>query len=434
MDKSKHLDVEFTRILTMPGRPLSGLSVVMVREGRIAYEGYFGTRIFAQSPEEKDAPVDRHTMWRVASLSKPVTTLGVMRLVERGALDLDGDISNYLGYPLRNPAFPDQPITIRMLLGHTSSLRDAGFYYPPLTHSLQELFVPCGRHYDAGSHFAKPVPGKDMTPGVYYSYCNLGYALLGGIIERVAAKRFDRFMHDEVFSPLGIDGGFNPLLISDSHFGDISPIYRKSKPDTEEWDARGLWYPQVDNYRGKRPALPVRVPTDADGSLSLDAYRLGENGSLFSPQGGMRISARDLARIAVLFLNGGEAAADSGNEEAAGNAGTVRLVEPRSVEAMLTPFWRRNSDGSNCDDDDSLVFATGLGVMQPEGPRGGAGLWGHHGNAYGFLGGMFLDPERNSAYVYFVGGTGAAPEKNRGKTSRLFVWEEAIRRALEAAL
>ena len=61
---------------------------------------------------------------RVASVSKLIVALGVMRLVEQNRLDLDRDVSDYLGWRLRNPAFPDRPITLRLLLSHRSSLRD----------------------------------------------------------------------------------------------------------------------------------------------------------------------------------------------------------------------------------------------------------------------------------------------------------------------
>ncbi|HEX7850758.1 MAG TPA: serine hydrolase domain-containing protein, partial [Sphingomonas sp.] len=69
---------------------------------------------------------------RIASISKLVTTIAVMRLVERGTLDLDSDVSKWLGYSFRNPAFPDTPITLRLLLSHRSSLTDTIDYVLPL--------------------------------------------------------------------------------------------------------------------------------------------------------------------------------------------------------------------------------------------------------------------------------------------------------------
>ena len=61
---------------------------------------------------------------RVASISKLVTAIGVMKLVDQGRLDLNSDVSRWLGWQLRNPSFPDRPITLGMLLAHTSSIRE----------------------------------------------------------------------------------------------------------------------------------------------------------------------------------------------------------------------------------------------------------------------------------------------------------------------
>ena len=75
----------------------------------------------------QDSIID-HKM-RVASISKLVVAIGVMRLVEQEKADLDADVSGYLGWTLRNPNHPTQIITLRQLLSHTSSVRDAGKYF-----------------------------------------------------------------------------------------------------------------------------------------------------------------------------------------------------------------------------------------------------------------------------------------------------------------
>lgn len=428
-------DVDRTcaEVLSLPGRPLSGLALAVVSGGRIVHEAYFGVRRFAPAtgaagcaaagrtaegkPDAAGEPVDADTRWRAASLSKPAAALGALKLIERGFLDPDEDVSAYLGFSLRNPDFPDSPITLRMLLGHTSSLRDADFYFPPLTRKIRDLLVPGGCYYESGAHFAKKAQGFDLSPGKTYCYCNLGYGILGTIVEKLSGLRFDLYMQQEIFSPLGLDASFNPALLSDEHFDDLSPIYRKCPPDSEVWNPDGPWIPQIDDYRGVKPRLPVRVPADSKGPFSLDDYRPGENGSLFSPQGGLRIRAVDLAVIASLIMGRG-----------------TDLVSGDSLAMMRQPRWRRDSEASNVVDGDVRTYATGFGLMQAEGTDGRPGPWGHHGNAYGFLGGMYLFPERDAAYVYFIGGTGAMPEENLGETSRHFVWEERLRKAVEGTL
>ncbi|MHB0898049.1 MAG: serine hydrolase domain-containing protein [Spirochaetales bacterium] len=407
--------------MEIPGKPLSGLAVILLRDGQTAWEGYFGSRRFPSADENDALPVDAETRWRVASLSKPVTALGAMRLEADGLLDLDQDISAYLGYPLRNPHFPGKAITTRMLLGHTSSLRDAGFYYPPLGHAIRDLLLPGGRYYDEAGHFATPDPSADRSPGAFYAYCNLGYAILGGIMERLTGMRFDLYMKKTIFDPLGIDGGFNPKLLSEEGFRNLSPIYRKCRPESEIWDGGGPWFAQIDDYGGIRPALPVRVPAGQGQAPDLEAYAIGENGALFSPQGGMRVRARDLAKIAQFFIEGGK-------------VGEVRIVPESGVSAMMRPGWLRREDGANCEEEHSPVYATGLGLMRPTGPGGGPALWGHRGNAYGFLGGMFIDRPKSRGYVYMIGGTGADPERNRDPKSGLSIWEDALGGAIEEAL
>lgn len=457
------LEDECRAVLDSPGRPLSGLAVALIADGEVAWEGCFGVRRFgvgalaagasaeaqtdgsAAGGRGADLPVDRNTRWRAASISKPAAALGAMRLVEAGLLDLDRDVSDYLGYALRNPAFPEAPITLRMLLGHTSSLRDADFYYPPLGATLSELLLPGGRFYENGAHFAAPgsgpgeggggsaAAGPDLRPGAFYEYCNLGYGILGGVVERVAGERFDLYMKRAIFDPLGIGAAYNPRLLSDEAFSNLSPIYRKAPADGGEWNPRGPWYPQIDDYRNGKPAIPVRLPAGAPPGLSLENYVLGENGSLFSPQGGMRISAPDLAAIARLFIDGGVA---RGGREG------FRLLSERSIEAMATPGWTFHKTGAsvacaegggNACFEHSPVYATGIGLMRPTGPGGGPAMWGHRGNAYGFLGGMFFDRESRRGYVYMIGGTGADPDLTRAP-SGLSVWEDELGIAIEAAL
>ena len=113
------LDAQLAGIVNDPAHPLASLSVLAIRDGRVAYSGQFGyARIAGRQP------VTERTLFRIASISKMMTTFGLMRLVEEGRLSLDEDVGTYLGFALRNPNFPDRPITLRQLLTHTSSLRD----------------------------------------------------------------------------------------------------------------------------------------------------------------------------------------------------------------------------------------------------------------------------------------------------------------------
>src|SRR6476646_2805884 len=117
---------------------------------------------------------------RVASVSKTVVALGVLRLIEAGSLDLDRNVSDYLGWPLRNPAFPDTPITLRLLLSHRSSLSDNADYAIPLGKTLRET-VTDPKAWDS----AHP-------PGAWFHYTNLNFPVVASVMERVTGERFDR--------------------------------------------------------------------------------------------------------------------------------------------------------------------------------------------------------------------------------------------------
>ncbi|MFN5821169.1 MAG: serine hydrolase domain-containing protein, partial [Novosphingobium sp.] len=140
-----------------------------------------------------DSPV------RIASISKLVTALGVMRLVDQGKLDLDRDVSDYLGWRLRNPAFPDRPITLAMLLSHRSSLIDGGeLYLIPLGVTLRERLTD-PRVWDA-----QHAPGSD-----WFHYTNLNFPVVASVMERVTGERFDVAMSRLVLKPLKLDACFN---------------------------------------------------------------------------------------------------------------------------------------------------------------------------------------------------------------------------------
>ena len=304
---------------------------------------------------------------RVASVSKMVTAIGVMKLVDEGKLDLSRDISDYLGWPLRNPNFPDRPITLAMLLAHTSSVREHDDdYVIPLGETLrQALSDP--RNWDA-----KHGPGDG-----YFAYVNFNYPIIGSVIEKITGERFDLWMRREVLAPMKLDACFNWPTCSDA------AVARAVELD----DPSGR--PQKDDLHRLRPPCPVLVKDGATCDLSL--WRAGDNGSLFAPQGGLRISARGLARIGRMLLNGG-------------TLDGVRILSPGAVERLLTQTWR--FDGSNGATESGFYCSAGNGTHQiPNRQPGcaddmgtnGAVLVGHAGDAYGygdFDGNRAFDPDK----------------------------------------
>ncbi len=217
---------------------------------------------------------------RIASISKLVVGLGVMRLVESAVLDLDRDVSTWLGWSLRHPRHPQVPITLRLLLSHRSSITDAAGYVIPYDAALQDKLGDPGA-WDA-----------EHTPGTFFRYTNLNFPLIASVMERAVVL----------------------------------------------YDAEGAV--QADDLRGSAPACPV-VPA-ADGQCDLTRWQAGRNGAMFSPQGGLRISARDLAHIGRMLLNDGalDAGAHSGQAQ-----GAERFLRKESIRTRITPVW--TYDGRN---------------------------------------------------------------------------------------
>lgn len=133
------------------------------------------------------------TRYRIASISKMFTAVGIMQQMDLGRLSLDGDAGEYLGFPLRNPDFPDVVITVRMLLTHVSSLRNGDFYNFPCRYGLKEILLPEGLFWENGSRYARKEPGLDVVPGKRFEYSDLNYVLLAAILEKLSGERFDLY-------------------------------------------------------------------------------------------------------------------------------------------------------------------------------------------------------------------------------------------------
>ena len=179
---------------------LSGLQVSVMKNGEMFERHAFG---FAQIENSVSEALRIDHKLRVASLSKIVVAIGVMQLVDNNLLKLDQDVSDYLGWNLRNPKFPQQEITARQLLSHTSSVRDGPRYFIEAGEGvLKDFFNPESDYWDAGTHFAN---GSGEEPGQYFVYSNLNFGVLGEVIERISGRRFDLYIEEEVLVPMGLD-------------------------------------------------------------------------------------------------------------------------------------------------------------------------------------------------------------------------------------
>ncbi|GHC01630.1 hypothetical protein GCM10010080_14030 [Thermomonas carbonis] len=318
---------------------------------------------------------------RIASISKLVLAIGVMRLVEDGKLDLDADVSDTLGWTLRNPAFPNDKITLRLLLSHTASLTDgAGYWQVPLDGEFKEL-LDDPKAWDA-----------EHAPGTYWRYANVGFPLIGAVMERATGERMDLLMQRLVLKPLDLHACYSWPSCDAAAAARAVVLYREGKPI-------------VDDNQGKKPACGITKASD--GSCDLSTWRAGKATNVFGPQGGLRISAADLSKIGRLLLGDGE-------------VDGVRLLKPESVRAMIGPEWTlKDGNGLTIEEDDPIratkgftcryglavhTLASGLPDCGDDPFGDGVQRIGHSGNAYGLLAGLWVDRKAGTGVVYFSTG------------------------------
>ena len=333
---------------------------------------------------------------RVASVSKLLVAVGVLQLVEQGRLDLDKDVSVYLGFALRNPAFPTDPITLRRQLSHTSGVRDYDDQYAmPLDANIQTVMA------DPRSWDPRHAPAAN-----YFTYSNMNFPIVASVVERVTGARFDRWLDANVLAPMRLDACFNWPTCSDATVARAVVLTQGGKP-------------VKDDLRGRQPICPVSLATD--GSCDLGRWEAGRNGAWFAPQGGLRISARGLTRVGRMLL---------GN----GTLDDVHLLSPASVDLLLAPLWRFN--GSNGETDGGFYCSYGLASHQiatrltgcnDDPARDGIARVGHAGEAYGLRSGLWIDRKAGNGIAYYRTGLAAVPTP--GRTAFRAAEEASFRRS-----
>jgi CubicO group peptidase (beta-lactamase class C family) len=381
-------------------RAAPGRSPVYVADGcaRIAADGRSCVIAFAAN-----SPV------RIASISKLVTVIGAMRLVEDGILDIDADVAGYLNFPLRNPAFPDKPVTLRQLFAHTSGVRDGADFIVPLGGRLADTMNGAG-HWNT----AHP-------PGAYFTYSNLGIIIAATVMEAATGERFDRLMARLVLEPLSLEASYNWSGSSADTAACAATLYRTAGDD-EVWHPDGPFLPQVDDRDGALPdcAAPVIAP---GFPCNLDVYPPGTNAGIFSPHGGLRISLRELTTIGRLLAGKGE-------------VNGVRLLKPETFLAFGAPAWLLQPDGGNGETGYGTMCGYGIGIHLLGAAPGstchddafgdGGTRFGHAAEAYGLLGGLWIDPATGVVTAYFVTGTSTDVLSDRGDRSGFTRLEEAL--------
>lgn len=330
---------------------IAGMSVIVVKKDSIVYKNHFGKRDIANNLSIND-----NTIYRIASISKSFVSTAIMQLVEQGKLSLKSDVSSILGFQVRNPNFPNDTITIEMLLTHTSSLSDNAGY------STIDVLNPNSSSYNPSLYLNK-------KPGTYFTYCNLAYSTLGCIVEKIANKRFDIYVKENILNPLGMNASYNIDDFTQTDFQNIAVLYRYQN---------NQWIAQKDNYNGVKPS-----------PQNLSNYVIGKDAFIFSPTGGLRTSALDLAKFMIAHMNGGVYKGK-------------KILNTTSVQQMHSVKWAYN--GSNGDDLAAFFYKYGYAFHWPKELIKGQNLCGVPGEAYGLLSDMYFSPDSLYGIVFITNG------------------------------
>jgi CubicO group peptidase (beta-lactamase class C family) len=264
-----------------------GLAAAVVKDGELIWSKGYG---FADVQQQ--TPVTPDTVFHVGSISKTVVATAVMQRWEEGEFELDDDVNDYLPFDVRSPNFPATPITFRMLLQHASGLvRHDAFANLPLISLgadspmslgdyLADSLVPGGALYN-------PAVFNASMPGTLLEYSNIGYGLLGYLVEVISGTPFDQYCTENIFAPLGMTRTtwrLNELLA-----GNIAQALPQ------------FWVNTTQSYQ---------VPF---GHHAFPNY----------PPAGLRTTVNDLARFLLAHMNGG-------------TYGGAAILLPETVELMHT--------------------------------------------------------------------------------------------------
>ena len=354
--KAQNANVEAEFKAVMEKYNAVGAAVAVVKEGKIIYTHSFGLKDL-----ENKKPLTDQDIFRIASISKSFSATSIMQLVEAGKISLDDDFGDLVGFKIRNPKFPDQRITLKMALSHTSSLNDSQGYLN------LDVINP-----DKNPNWAKCY--NEYAPGSKFDYCNLNFNLIGTIIEKKSGERFDNYVKNHVLKPLGLYAGYCIDSLDSTRFVNLYEYHADTKTYT----------PSPTAYAPRR--------------TEIANYIMGYSTPVFSPTGGMKISATDLAKYMIMHMN-------------YGTSNGVKIITKKSAKKMQTALT----------DDEGY----GLAIRTADQLIPGVKLKGHTGSAYGLFSTMFFSPKDKFGFVIITNGINATytdgfPDFSRAAINSLY--------------
>ena len=333
---------------------LVGASSLVFKDGKIVEKLNYGF-----SSLEKHKKVNNNTVFRIASVSKIMVALCIMKLYEEGKLDLTKDISEYLGFNVRNPKYPDVVITLKMIMTQTSSITDgfekdvnsdvdSGYNLINGTNeecTLRDLLDPDGKRFVKETF-------SNYRPATHFEYSNFGCGILACIVEKITGEYFTDYVKKIVFKPLKIDASF---VVTDIKTKNIASTYLYRDGENKLCRSREMF---INNVYKKFP--------------------LGEN--FRGPAGGLFISTNGLMKIMKALLRGGKP-----------------ILKTATLDKMMQMAWA----GKRQPNDSYVAKGLQLEIVDYFNNRR---LYGQFGDAYGVKSYFLFNREEQIGMVYITNG------------------------------
>lgn len=309
---------------------------------------------------EKNQKTSFDTIYRIASISKVIVTIGVLKLYEKGLIDLDEDVSKYLGFTVRNPKYPNDIITTRMIMTQTSSIIDDGDFVDGLYKGydgsnctddyimLEELLTPGSKRFYKGY--------SDYKPGTNFIYSNLGCGILACLIERITNEYFPEYIKKELLHPLNIKSGFRLEDIED--IKNLAGHY---------------------NYDNENDSFKLYRDEDSFRKVQCLKYPIGQN--FRGVAGGLYITAYNLSKIMQMLMN-------------KGIYENIRILEEKTVIEMEQVWWSGTPTDPTYKKKGLQMIIMDQFTKDP--------LKGHFGNAYGLR--SFMLYNKNGGLIFLCNG------------------------------
>lgn len=255
---------------------ISAMTISIVKDGEVVLAKGYGMQ-----NREKGIPVTPEaSLFRIGSTSKLFTWTAIMQQYERGNLDLDTDVNEYLkGFQI--PATFDEPITLKHILTHTPGFEDGGLGYL-ITYDAKSASTIEG-------FASKYIPARVNKPGEYGSYSNYGTALAGLIVQNVTGVPFDQYIEENILEPLGM----------------LNTTFREPLPDN-----------LIDD-------MTIGYEREAGANKPMPFEILGGG----RPAGSMAATASDMTKFMMAHLNGGQ-------------LNGVQILKPETADLMHSVLYQ----------------------------------------------------------------------------------------------